>query len=225
MLLFPQGRGGHGGTDDLRQLQGRRNGLFPAPLQYCAGDASGITLLAVVPQDTVEAILVPGVHHLIGRKSSALVHAHVERRLYHVGKAALRLVKLRRGHSQIEEHPVRPLDAEGAEDGGRVREISVDKLHLVPKGRKTPSGSLNGRLVSVDADEASRGEPGGDLKGMAAHSQRAVEIDPVRPDIQVFYTFVQQDGDMLRCLFRFFVGQNSSSSMTAAMFSGVVSRA
>ena len=35
----------------------------------------------------------------------------------------------------------------------------MNQRHFVSKGRKTPSGSLNGRLVSVDADEASLREP------------------------------------------------------------------
>ena len=155
--------------------------------------------------------------------AGAAVHAHVQRGVRHIGKAALGLVQLGRGHAEVEEHPVHALDAEGVQDRGGVGEVAVHKRHFLPKRRKTPSGPLDGRLIPVDADEAARGEPGGDLKGMSAHSERPVEIDPVRSDIQILYTFVQQDGDMPRRLLFVFVRQNSSSSMTAAMFSGVVS--
>ena len=67
----------------------------------------------------------------------------------------------------------------------------MHKRNFVTKGRKTPSGPRDGRLISVNADEATGREPGGDFKGMATHSQRAVKVDPVRPDIQIIYALVQ----------------------------------
>ena len=61
------------------------------------------------------------------------------------------------------------------------------------------------------------------IVGCNNHAERPIEIDPIRVDIQVLYTLVQQNGDMQTCLPFVFHRQNSSSSMTAAMFSGVVS--
>ena len=74
--------------------------------------------------------------------------------------------------------------------------------------------------MAVSSDQAPRGEAHCDLRRVPAQAERSVQIDPVRPDIQIFNTFVQQHGYMTRLCH-----QKSSSSITAAMFSGFVSSA
>ena len=94
----------------------------------------------------------------------------------------------------------------------------MDKRNLFPKGGKTLPGPFNGGLIPVDTDEAAGGKPGGNLIRVAAQAQGTIQIYPVGLYVQVFNAFIQQHGNMLD-----FGCQNSSSSITAAIFSGVVS--
>ena len=84
-------------------------------------------LLAVVAQDAHKLPLRPCVHDRPRRHRCALIHAHVERRVRHIGKAAFGFVELRRGYAEIKEHPVHPVYAEIVEDLSERAEISVDE--------------------------------------------------------------------------------------------------
>ena len=220
MLLFPQGRRGQGGFDDPHQLQCGGDRRFLPRRENARRDTPGIALLPVIPKDAVETLFVPGIHDLVGRELCRAIHAHIERRVLHVRKAALRLVKLRGRYPQIEEHPVHAFDPEGIQDRRRVGKVAVHQLHLLPKGRKAFSRAFDGGFIPVDANKTARGQTGRDLKRVSAHPQRAVQVKPIRFYVQVVDAFLQQYGNMLRR-----VHQNSNSSMTAAMFSGVVSAA
>ena len=92
----------------------------------------------------------------------------------------------------------------------------MDQCHTGSEFLQPLPCPTNGRFVPVDADQSSAFQPGKNSSGMAAQSKGPVQIDSIRVDIQLFDAFLQQDRDMLR-------HQNSSSSRTAAMFSGVVS--
>ena len=94
----------------------------------------------------------------------------------------------------------------------------MDKGYAIPKGRKTLAGPLDGSLIPVNADEAAGGEPGSDLIRMPAQAKSTVQVHPAGLYIQIFNALIEQHGNMLG-----FGRQNSSSSITAAMFSGVVS--
>ena len=96
----------------------------------------------------------------------------------------------------------------------------MHERHPVPEGREALSGALDGRLVPIHANKTARGQAGGDLIRVPAQSKRAVQVSPIRFYVQILDTFPQQHGHMLRL-----IHQNSSSSITAAMFSGLVSAA
>ena len=76
MLLFAQRRARHGRADR-------------------PGNARRIALLAVFIQNAFELILRPLVDDVPRAQAAGRVHAHIERRVVHIRKAALRLVELR----------------------------------------------------------------------------------------------------------------------------------
>ena len=49
----------------------------------------------------------PAVHHIIRSQLLLPVHAHIERRILHVGKAALGMIQLWRGNAEVEQNAVR----------------------------------------------------------------------------------------------------------------------
>ena len=94
VLLFPaRAWGGHGAADDLRQLQRGLDGLFSPALFDGGGDAGGVALLAVGVEDAFEfgppARCSP-LHKAV--RPPERVHAHIQRRVVHIGKAAFGVV-------------------------------------------------------------------------------------------------------------------------------------
>ena len=85
-------------------------------------------------------------------------------------------------------------------------------------GRQALARPLDRRLIAVDTNQSAAAQTLRDLGGMTAETERAVNINAVRIDIQIRYALVQKDGDMSA-----FSHQKSSSSMAAAIFSGVAS--
>ena len=127
MLLFAQRRAGHGAFDDIDKFQRRFHGLLLPRADNVSRNAVGVALLAVVAQDAHELPLRPCVHNRPRRHRCALIHAHVERRVRHIGKAAFGFIELRRGYAEIKEHSVHPVYAEIVKDLSERAEISVDE--------------------------------------------------------------------------------------------------
>ena len=130
MLLFPEGAGRHGRADDIDELERRFDGTVGPHALDGGGDLRGVALLAVFVEDGFEFFARPVVDDLIGGQRLLAVHAHVERRVGHVGKAALRVVELRRRNAQIEQHPVDPVEAKRGEDRADVFKIIVYQRHF-----------------------------------------------------------------------------------------------
>src|SRR5690606_36374923 len=71
---------------------------------YGARHATGKTLLAVVLEDPGDLLLVGAGDPLGSADPRLRVHAHVQRAVIEEAEAALRVVQLRRGDSQIQQH-------------------------------------------------------------------------------------------------------------------------
>ena len=94
MLLLPARLGGHGASDQLRQLAGGLNGgILPYP-DDGGGNGPGVALLAVLPQDPLQLLLAPAVHHIPGGEGSRLIHAHIQRGVLEIGEAPAAVVQL-----------------------------------------------------------------------------------------------------------------------------------
>ncbi|MPM55215.1 hypothetical protein SDC9_102008 [bioreactor metagenome] len=163
MLLFPEGLGRHGGLDQLHQLQSG----FHGPVLPCAdngpGDGGSVPLLAVVIKNAPQLVLAPLVHHPAGGEVGGSVHPHVQRRVVHVGKAAGRVVQLRRRHAQIKQQSVRGGNAAAFQDLRKLGKIAPDQRHPVQPGSQPFLRGVNGGPIPVNADQPPGCQPLGNL--------------------------------------------------------------
>ena len=215
VLLFPQGLGRHGAADEIHQLQGRFDGLFRPFSFYGGRDQRGISFFSVFKQNPAQLLPGPGIDHVIGRQPVVPVHAHIQRRIGHIGKAAAAVIQLGGRYAQVKEHAVDFFQPLGVQNGCQVGKIIMHQGHPVETGCQTPAGGFQRHRVPVHADQAAGGQPSGNLQGMTGAAQSTVQIDSVRLDVQGLDAFVQQHGLMYK------FHQKSSSSMTAARDSGV----
>lgn len=88
------------------------------------------------------------------------------------------------------------------EDIADAVEVAVDQRDAVQIRGQTLLRGVDGRLVAVNADEASTlRQAADDLQRVTGAAQRAVHIDAVRPDGQCVQTFLKQDGLVAVVLF------------------------
>ena len=126
MLLFAQRLVRHGAADHVDKLD---RVVLPHAVDG-RGDLRGVALLAVFKQDLLQLGARPVVHHVVGRKGLAAVHAHIERRVGHVGKAARAVVQLRAGNAKVEQNAVHSVQPKAFQNGGDIFKIVVDERHL-----------------------------------------------------------------------------------------------
>ena len=94
MLLFPQSGCRHRATDHIYQLQRGFNGFcFPHAADVCR-DLGSISFFAVIKQNTAQFFIRPVVDHLAGSQRIGVIHAHIQRRIHHVGKAPASIIQL-----------------------------------------------------------------------------------------------------------------------------------
>ena len=91
---------GHGGGDDLGQLQRGQDGLLRPRCDNFARDLPGIRFLTVVTQDAGQLLTVKGVDQIRGG-GALLAHAHVKRCIGMIGEAARRIVQLMAGYAEV----------------------------------------------------------------------------------------------------------------------------
>ena len=192
MLLFPQRLGRHGGLDHVHQLQcGPNGGGFPRPAD-ALGDGGGVALLTEVVEDAAQLFIGPLVHHLAGVQRRRAVHPHVQRRVVHIAEAPLRVVQLGGGHAQVEQHAVGAGDVQLLQYLADAVKIAVHQRHMIHIVPQPLLCGGDGGLVPVDADQASRGQPFGDLQRVSGPAQRTVHIHAIRADVQCLQAFRQQ---------------------------------
>ena len=111
MLLFPQGLSGQSPSDHIHQLKGCFNGrILPLPVNG-PGDLRCIALFPIFIENPAKLFPGPLVDHVIGRQPILPIHTHIQRRIRHIGKAALAIIQLRGRNTEVEEHPVHLLDS------------------------------------------------------------------------------------------------------------------
>ncbi len=138
-------------------------------------DPLGLLLLAVSAQDPDEFAGRVGVEDLGGADAGRLVHAHVEGGVLGVGEAAVGLVELHRGDTEVEQHTLYACDAEPLQ---YLRELVVDGVHegrALTVGGEPLAGQAQGLLVPVEGDEPGLGEPLEEGLAVAAEPERAVD--------------------------------------------------
>ena len=106
------GAGRDGGGDDIGELHGVVQG---AGADDGAGDAAGVRVLAVAPDDGGEAPLVPLVDQDFCSERAILSQAHVERPGAVIGEPSVPHVELMRRDSQVEEDSIDLIDSHSSQ--------------------------------------------------------------------------------------------------------------
>ena len=193
VLLLAQRRSGHRRADEICQLQRGFDGLFRAVRTDLLRDGGRVALLAVFIEDAFELLIADGIDQLARGVARALVHAHIERRVLLIGKAARGIVELRRGNAEVKEHPVHAADAQLTQHVVERAEVGVYQRHAIHIVREPPLCRLDGSLVAIEGNEpSSRRQAADDLQRVARAAQRSVEVNAVRPDGERVQAFVQQ---------------------------------
>ena len=111
------------------------------------------------------------------------IHAHVERRILHVGEAARRRIDLWRGDTEVKENAVDCRNALRREDRRQIAKIIVHERHPARSGCEPHLRRRDRRFVLIDTDEAPCGrELCRNAPRMSRTAERAVHIGAFRHD-------------------------------------------
>ena len=180
------------------------------------GDQRRVALFAVFKQDAAELLAAPAVDHLVSGQLLRAVHAHIERRVLHVGKAALRMVELGRGHAQIEQDAVRPGEAESCEHLVDIAEIALDRRHALPHVLQTVLRVFE-RFVVRSMQIRRRCQTNAPQCGANGRRRRSSRPHRRRPfDLQRRKAGFQQNGYMMKRHTCLLPGDQKSISSTSA---------
>ena len=199
MLFFALCLARHRALDDIDQLErGLDRFLFALALDR-RSDQRRIALFAVFKQDAADLLPAPAVDHVVRGQLLRPVHAHVERRVLHVGKAALGMVQLRRGYAEVEQDAVRARKAEAFEHLVDLAEVALDRGHPLPDILQADLGVFKRLVVPVDADQpAAIMQTLRNAERMSGTAGRRVDINAVRFDLKRRKARVEQDGYMMK---------------------------
>ena len=136
---------------------------------------------------------------MIGRDGSIGIHAHIERRVVVVGKAALGCVELIRGNTEVDQCAVDGFNAVSVENGADVGKIIVFENDAVGDFRKTCGRGTDSGIVLVDADQFSRGQSACDFQRVTTTAERTVDINAGGINCQSVHTLGEHDGIMGKC--------------------------
>src|SRR5918992_1290304 len=98
--------GSHGARNDLCELSGASDWLGPARCDDLPRHALCESLLAIFANHTGQLVLRGLGDELLGARAAVRIHTHVERTVLRKAEAARRIVELRGGHTEIEQHAV-----------------------------------------------------------------------------------------------------------------------
>ena len=181
---------------ECRQLPGAVDGFARACRRNCSCNRLSRPFFTIVAQ-----YLRQFAHRGAGKEfgsgfAARRVHPHVQRTVVAKGKAARRVVDLRRGDSEIEQHAVDLRERKLGEDVGQFRKPRAAENESGIGLRELRRGRFGGR-VAIDADETPRrAKPSEDRARVAAAAERGVDVDARGLDRQRRHGFVEKDGDM-----------------------------
>jgi len=120
----------------------------------------------------------------------ARVHAHIERAVASETEAARGVVELRRGHTQVEQHPIHTLQAEAFEYPGQFGEARVHHA----KASVAYSCCSRDRLrILVERDQAPvRTQPVEDQAAVSAASKGCINVATISAYCQSIDRLLQQ---------------------------------
>ena len=135
----------------------------------------------------------------IGTPRTASVHAHIERRVLHIGEAPLRRIDLRRRDAEIKENAIDLRDPLVRENIPQMAKVVPHERNLTRDIREPLGRCCNRSLVLINADQAPRRrQHSRDAPRMSRTAERAVHIDPVRLNAQCFQCLIWQNADVMK---------------------------
>ena len=139
--------GRDGGLDDLHQLIGGFDPFLLARFHNVLCNIFRKPVLTVITDDPVQ----------LGRFFVSLVHTHIQRRVFPVGKAPLCRIQLIGGYAQVQVDPVHFFDPQAGQHLFYISVIAPDDGNLLSVFLKPPRSCLDGVCILVDADETAFG--------------------------------------------------------------------
>ena len=149
-------------------------------------DAARVALLAVLPQDAGQRLVVEAADELERGLAVLGIHAHVDRALPLPREAAARLVDLHRRHAEVRDDAVELRDAdrpdlpelpELIEQGRQLAEAAAHRDEAVAEARQALAGDAQGLGIAIDADHPARRAAGlQDALGVAASAEGGVAV-------------------------------------------------
>ncbi|MCY1427119.1 hypothetical protein D9M71_429510 [compost metagenome] len=194
LALFP-GRIGHG--DHLGQIGGAGERALGAALHDGPRHASGKALFAIFVEHPGDFFLGSRGDPLGRADPGIRVHSHVQRTVVHEAEATLGIVQLRRGHTEVEQHPVDlALQAAGRHLLAEFGEAALDDLEATVLGGQLEAGG-DRQGILVEAQQASaRAQLTQHFAAVAAAPEGAIQVAALRAHGKRLDGFVEQDGYM-----------------------------
>ena len=191
LAVFP---GAHGAGDERRELAGRDQRRACSRLNKRPRNLPSKPLFAIVPDNACNLLFRRLVQPFRRRHPAAGVHAHVQRRVVAEAESARRLIQLRAGYAQIEQHPVHEPDAPFGKHFFQPGKRRVDH----DEARVLPALAFgNGCRVPIQGDEpAIRAKPFENCKAVPAAAEGGIHVDAVGADCQCFDGILEEYGDV-----------------------------
>ena len=189
----------HSTIDDGDKLARCLNGTGFSRLLNKCGNALCPSFLTVCVKDLRKFLCAVFVDNGIGTAHSTTIHTHIERRILHIGKTALRRVNLRGRDPKIEEDTVHLIHTFAGENRREVAEVITYKRHLTHGIRKTLLRCRNRNFVLIDADETAfrRKQPCNPPR-VPCPAKGAVHIGAVRTHRECLNRFLRQNTDVMK---------------------------
>lgn len=108
---------GRGVADDVPHFARAAERLLVAGVHEGAGDQSRLRLIAKFDQGSLQLLDRDAVQQVRGGSPARAVHSHVERSVAHEGEAAVRIVDLHAGESEVGKDAIDGVDGKAGEDG------------------------------------------------------------------------------------------------------------
>src|SRR5262249_41851637 len=138
--------------DDVRQLFRRLDRRFGAPCHDSFGNCARAAFLAEFADDLCEFSGGEFVDN-VARAGPFFAHAHVERPFLHEGEAALRLIELHRGDTEIERDAVDGFDSLPVHDLVHGAKAAGDELQPARELRSKRATCRDRLGIAIDGDD------------------------------------------------------------------------
>jgi hypothetical protein len=175
----------NGGFNGLSQVA---RGVEWAPRHHELCDPASPSLFAVLPEDPLDLYGVRIVDDSCRRECRAGIHPHVERPVGAKAEAALWVVDLGAGETEVEEDQVGRVETVCRCDRAKLGKASVNDDRRGRELRQGHPSGLDRRGIAVDPQQpAARCDPLQDLAGVARLPKGAVDRDRPPSGLEQLY--------------------------------------